>query len=296
MRWQPRISRSIDHVAKNTGGYRSVGFDEEGTCHNIALVGDRALAYWYSARDQQVQISLDFPMRYPKVAPFPDGRLLIADSRTPYDKGAPPFPNAVIFDQSLTQVDRFHIGDGIEDIQVDQQSRIWVSYFDEGVYGNLGVGVDETQVLGQDGVICLDERGQRLWGHTQNHDGAFIVDCYALNVVGNQANFYFYSDFKLGQTNGDGRVRYTDIPLSGCGAFAIDRSQTVFSGQYEDETPTNCTFLDLETGRRRIVRLKLPDTLAFRDARKQVHGRGKWFHVVTSDMWLGYHMDDLPTS
>jgi len=53
----------------------------------------------------------------------------------------------------------FHAGDGVEDIQTTEDGRTWVSYFDEGVFG------DTTP--GQAGLVCLDSSGE---GHVGSND------------------------------------------------------------------------------------------------------------------------------
>ena len=298
MEWQPRVNRSLESLAKNPGGYRSVGFCEAGNCHNIALVEqsdtNSLLKYWRSDRDGETNIALEFPIRFPKVAPFPDGRLLIADLISPFREGQAPGKNAVVLNSDLEPVNSFHIGSSIEDIQIDQSSRIWVSFFDEGVFGNHGWGYGEKNRLGAGGLICLSVTGELLWEHNSPKSSELIDDCYALNVTGTQANFYFYSAFKLGQNSALGVSEYYDIPLSGCHAFALDGSRFVFSGEYR-ESPTNFTLLEFPEFRHSKVKPVVPKPHSFESARKAVSGRGKWLHVVTNDLWLGYHMDDLPT-
>ena len=65
---------------------------------------------------------------YFHVQPFGATEMLWVDVR--YRRGE---LNASRRDQSGQEVHAFHLGDGIEDIQVTQDEKIWVSYFDEGV-------------------------------------------------------------------------------------------------------------------------------------------------------------------
>ncbi|HKF47177.1 MAG TPA: hypothetical protein VKB38_07445 [Terracidiphilus sp.] len=70
------------------------------------------------------------------------------------------------------------IGDAVEDLQTLSDGRIWVSYFDEGVYGS---GIS-TQ-----GLVCFDRAGKAIFKFREYADKPKlppIDDCYAMNVTG----------------------------------------------------------------------------------------------------------------
>jgi len=70
--------------------------------------------------------------------PFDEGWLLA------YGRGGA----AEIYDKSGSHVLRtLDLGDASEEIQTTPDGRIWVSYFDEGVYGNG---------IGSEGLVCFD--------------------------------------------------------------------------------------------------------------------------------------------
>lgn len=75
---------------------------------------------------------------HPHIQQLTDGRWLVVGARCRYrpDHGAE--HNAIIFDTLGERVRDFTLGDGITDVQVSSGGTIWVSYFDEGVYGNYG--------------------------------------------------------------------------------------------------------------------------------------------------------------
>jgi len=134
-------------------------------------------------------------------------------------------------------------GDGIEDVQVTPEGRIWVSYFDEGVFGKTA--------LAQSGLVCLDGHGTPLLRYNQLLVGAAarIDDCYALNVCSDRETWLcYYHDFPLVRlANGEPAGLWTDIPVKGAVAFAVWRGRVLFTGDYE----RNCrlVLVDLETRR-----------------------------------------------
>ncbi|WP_416150265.1 hypothetical protein ACM26V_04565 [Salipaludibacillus sp. HK11] len=124
---------------------------------------------------------------------FSDGSLLILQGRCLKD-GTYIEQNARRYNRNGQLIEAFTLGDGIEQVQIDETDTIWVSYFDEGVFGNYGW----EQPMGSDGLIAYKINGQKLWGACNYA----IVDCYALNVVSSkEVNFYYYDEFFLVQLN-----------------------------------------------------------------------------------------------
>jgi hypothetical protein len=84
------------------------------------------------------------------------------------------------------------LGDAIESIQTTTDGRIWVSYFDEGVFGGG---------IGQQGLVCFDSSGKHLFKYAnfaEQSDLPMICDCYALNVdASGDVWLNYYTDFPL---------------------------------------------------------------------------------------------------
>ncbi|MDM5210986.1 hypothetical protein QUF94_05995 [Peribacillus sp. NJ4] len=129
------------------------------------------------------------PISADHVQTFSDGTIMLVGSRCEYNEGKPD-KNARFYDNNGQFLYALTFGDGIQSVQVDEQDRIWISYFDEGVFGNYGW--DEP--IGRHGLILFDRQGNILW-----HAGEFgISDCYALNVASSdKVCFYYYHDFKF---------------------------------------------------------------------------------------------------
>jgi hypothetical protein len=95
-----------------------------------------------------------------------------------------------------------NLGDASEDIQTTPDGRIWVSYFDEGVFGGG---------IGKHGVVCFDGAGNPKFKYAEFAEQAglpSVADCYAMNAA----------------TSGDVWLNYyTDFPLVHLCDFALDK-------------------------------------------------------------------------
>ena len=131
------------------------------------------------------------PLMPTEVDLFSDGSLLIVQGRCLKD-GKYIERNARIYNINGQLIEAFTLGDGISDVQIDETDTIWVSYFDEGIFGNFGW----EQPMGSAGVIAYTMNGHKLWGASDYG----MIDCYALNVVSSkEVYFYYYDDFYLVQ-------------------------------------------------------------------------------------------------
>ncbi|MDW2876131.1 MULTISPECIES: hypothetical protein [Bacillaceae] len=159
---------------------------------------------------------------------FSDGTLLIVQSRCLKD-GTYVERNARRYNPNGQLIEAFTLGDGINDVQIDETDTIWVSYFDEGIFGNFGW--DEP--MGSAGVVAYTMNGKRLWGAGDYG----IIDCYALNVAGSkEVYFYYYDDFDLvhlDEMREAGRYRVNGrYPLMG--RFLLDKEGMI--GQIDMST------------------------------------------------------------
>ena len=119
----------------------------------------------------------------------PGSRWLIVKSRARSEQDR----NAWIYGNDGELVKSFHVGDGIEDLQTTETGDVWVSYFDEGVFGDLP--------LGSSGLVCfsLDGAVHFQFSREWRPDGLqFVADCYVVNVVTNEdVWFCYYESFPL---------------------------------------------------------------------------------------------------
>jgi hypothetical protein len=84
------------------------------------------------------------------------------------------------------------LGDASEDLQTTPDGMIWVSYFDEGVFGGG---------IGSEGLVCFDTSGVPVFRYVkfaEQNNLPFICDCYAMNVsVAGDVWLNYYTDFPL---------------------------------------------------------------------------------------------------
>jgi len=196
---------------------------------------------------------------------FPDRRVLLASRRHNWRAEADADLNGVIFDPRTGRADRVGLGDAISDLQIDDRGRIWIGYFDEGVFGSS---------VGQAGLVCFSALGGKVWEFPADADHT-INDCYALNVAGAEAAIFFYSDFPLYRIGADFELTWKQTKLRGCHAFAMSETEILFSGQYDD--PPNVAYIGrLDREGMILVRrayLLMPDGSARPPGRLQGRGR-----------------------
>lgn len=131
-------------------------------------------------------------MNFHFIQPIGDNILLLGSRCMYYEKFGPE-KNAVIVDIMGNVVNKFCLGDGIQDCIVTDSGDIVTSYFDEGVFGNFGW----EQPIGRCGLIVWSPGGGIKWQAESD-----ICDCYALNIdEKNHIWYYYYMDFNLVKTD-----------------------------------------------------------------------------------------------
>lgn len=123
------------------------------------------------------------------------------------------------------------LGDGIQEVQVTEDGKIWTSYFDEGVFGNYGW----SDPIGAMGLIQWNAEGEKLYEFSPQDGLDHICDCYALNIESNRYTWcYYYTDFPLVKIK-DGKItQHWTIPIRGSDAFAVSQHTALFRGGYDD--------------------------------------------------------------
>ncbi|WP_227521547.1 hypothetical protein [Bacillus alkalisoli] len=148
---------------------------------------------------------------------YSDGTLLIVQGRC-LKEGNAIERNARRYNPNGQLIEAFTLGDGISHMQIDETDTIWVSYFDEGIFGNFGW--DEP--IGSAGLNAFTMNGHKLWN--VRNDG--MIDCCALNVLSSKEVYYFYNDdFHLVQlTEMKESFRYRVEGKDSLDQFIIDQS------------------------------------------------------------------------
>jgi hypothetical protein len=233
-------------------------------------------------RDRTDWNVIDLPelnVTFPLVDMFPDGSILIVGPRSAWRKENDYDLNGVIFDPRTKQLSRVLLGDGINSAFVDKLGRIWVSYSDEGIFGNFGWGGPGPTPVGAAGLVCFSRAGDKIWEFPDDS----IADCYALNVFGSEAAVCTYTDFPIWRISDSFGLKHWKSELGGCRTFAISDNSILAVGQYDDppsiahlgrlgqQEPTKSGSVKTSA-----VQLLLPDGSALSDGR--LIGRGSYLY------------------
>jgi hypothetical protein len=193
---------------------------------------------------------------FPHIQPLRNGWLLALSTRAIPDK-----PNAILFDDFGRAVGRFSIGDGIADALVDDMDTLWVSYFDEGVFGG--------GLFAPSGLCRFDPGGNLLWANQL----APIDDCYALNVVGNEAWAYYYSAWGLLHVGSGGESSVWPTDVEGAGAVLVSNDLAAIFGGWSHQRAAGVWRLGSDTlVERRPIDRDIPDGVDFFKAGKTCRG------------------------
>ena len=235
-------------------------------------------------------VEIDLPpldITYPKCDLFCDGRILLAAARCQW-RGVDDFDrNGVIFDPTSGQTNRILLGDGIADVGIDENDRIWVSYFDEGVFGNFGWSRPGPHGPGTGGLVCFADDGRQLWAFNGRNSSEMIADCYALNAQRDKQWAYYYDNFDLCSVDGSFRpVILPDVPVFGSDAFAVSDHGFLFSSQYKE--PSDTFHIVRRNGQSLGQSQKVVGRLANGNWIEDcaLTGRGSWMHVINKDGWF----------
>lgn len=164
-------------------------------------------------------------LQYPIVRWIDKDKLLLANSRNEMK-----IDNVFILDLTGTILASFNGGDGIEDIEVGKEG-IWISYFDEGVFGNG---------ISNEGLVLFDFTGHVIFRyHSDLTDDPFIADCYAIcKGKGSSIWLFPYYDFPLLQIYPDTKILNSiEVPdiLHGSNAICVRGKYAYFFNSYDSK-------------------------------------------------------------
>ncbi len=229
---------------------------------------------------------------FPKVQILSDGKILVVSSRCHRRKDGTHENNAKIFIQDGSLETEFCLGDGIEDIQVDSSDRLWVGYFDEGIFGNFGWGgyadTGYTEPIGSSGLECFDKNGEGVWSFSPADGFDSPASVYALNACRDGVWVVYYTDFPIVKIDQQNRVTAWNTNLSGTSQIAVSGELLLAYGGYAEKSK-ECLLLHLGDGnaqRLANVKLDFPDGSKLKDS--NVIGRGEYLHVISDNAWYKF--------
>jgi hypothetical protein len=212
--------------------------------------------------------------------PLRDG-ILLGTRRCEY-AGEATEANGCLFDSRGQFVDRLLLGDGIADLQTTTSDEIWVSYCDEGIYGNLGW----RKPVGKAGLVRFDMQGKICFRFEGVAGLGPIDDCYCLNVVSErEAWCYYYSQFPIVQIRDDHIAHYWGCPVRGSSSLAVWRNSLAMQGGHKTD---DWRLLDV-TGADAVVEeeaitFRTPEGLPLAAKSARARGSAIWF-VVGEDIY-----------
>lgn len=186
------------------------------------------------------------------------GGILLAGARCHWRPEGPE-QNARALDWSGTERARFVVGDGIQDLRVTPDGTIWVSYFDEGIFGNFGWNGPGPEPMGAAGLLAFSETGEPRFAYDPEAAGTdMICDAYALNVgAEGEVWLYFYTEFPIVRI-ANGSYRAWQHGIGGARALAVQGERVLLLGDYE--RPDLARVVELRKRKARVVReLRLVD-------------------------------------
>lgn len=228
--------------------------------------------------------------------PIPGGGALLVAARCWWKPETGAERNAAVYDAEGELVQHGTLGDGIGQLRTTTSGRIWVGYFDEGVFGNLGWGFGANdpghpEAIGSAGLIRFDGCFDPEWRFRvppERDDLDPIADCYALNVIGETAWATYHTGFPVVRITGE-ETRFWTGAASDANALLVDGTRCALIGCYERN---RILFGDLEQGVFEQRRLMLPGGRPLPN-RFETVGHGPNLHVFIENLWYRLDLEDI---
>lgn len=239
-------------------------------------------------------------LAHPTVQPLPYGQVLIVAARCRWRADGPD-RNAIVYDPDGRVVIEQTFGDGIEHVLTTRTGKIWVGYFDEGVYGNYGWGHNGAPApIGATGLVRYSIALQPEWQYPADdeHGSGPISDCYALNIDGESAWACYYTDFPVVRIQ-DGTVAgWQNAIAHGARALAVSDTYVGLYGGYGPDRDR--LVVGRMTGNNGVVkvsehRLVLPDDSPVPPSARVV-GRGAELHLLIDRDWYRFDLAQIPST
>lgn len=234
---------------------------------------------------------------HPRLQMFPSGEILLVGARCRRYADGTAENNAFVYRPDGEVSRSFVLGDGIQDVLISRDGSIWVSYFDEGIYGNKGwgslhPGSHYVRPIGSSGLVRFDDQGRKLWEFSPPAGIPGMDDCYALNVTDDAAWAYYYAEFSLARASIQGDVRAWQTATSGAVAFAVNDDMVLLCGGYEPDESRIVLGRLAENSVENIRECRLSSPLGGYSFGKRFGpvGRGPIVHLFADHQWYQVHL------
>lgn len=246
-----------------------------------------------------------FPLEtpHPLVDRFTDGRWLVVGSRTGSE------PNARVLTPGGALLDRIMLGDGVGHIAIDDRDRIWVGWFDEGIFGGGWSVPGMEWPPSSNGVACFTPDGTVADVPSWPKEAGFPADCYALAHVGSGVWTSPFTDFPLVRFVPDMPTRWWRSELIGPQAIAVDGHYALVAGGYRDDAARMALIQLTGSGNGEEAKLLTTWRMPLRSAPQAQNdwapvwepaalltGRGDTLHLIDDGKWHQWRVADAVAS
>lgn len=170
------------------------------------------------------------PISFPTAHAMPEGRILVIGARAQWRPEGGQH-NAFLYAGDGVLERSACVGDGVEWAQTTTLGSLWVGYFDEGIFGNLGWGGPGPEPIGAPGLNRFDASLALAWSFPAvDRD---ICDCYALTTSGEACVVCPYTDWPVFRAREDGRIERWTNEIEGATAMVADRNRIALVGGYD---------------------------------------------------------------
>jgi hypothetical protein len=240
---------------------------------------------WHAAGRRRVlgTVDVETDLRVSFVQPLPEGGVLLVDARS--RAGA---ANAEVWTADGDLQHQGPLGDAIEEVLTTPAGAVWVGYFDEALGGSGPQGHGLARFHSD---LTVD------WLYPLDAGLPFIVDCYALNVAGETAYFFPYTDFHVLSVTGAQVTDHGASPYAAAHTLLRRGPDLALVGGPGPEYDL-ATMLRIrpnkaleQGGQCRVV---LPDGMEAHGVR--LFGRGDELYAFDRSRWYHLDLDTLSTA
>ncbi|MDO5533894.1 MAG: hypothetical protein Q4F65_04490 [Propionibacteriaceae bacterium] len=241
---------------------------------------------------QSVTSVPELPVANPKIGAFPDGTFVVVGARCEWSPQGPEL-NALAIDQTGRIVRRGCVGDGVHRLQVSSDGAIWVSYFDEGIYGAFGWNYPGPAPLGAGGLVKWSPEFEKVWAPDPSE--GLIYESYGPNIADDEVWCCTYPDSQVVRIAQHERTIFATSGLAGPSALLTNGDTAVLiSAKGDPSLLVQGRFVNgcfTETGR---SRLHMPDGRLL--TARLLACRGPVAYFMQGLEWFSFDLTSLSSS